>query len=127
MNCEGDFVDYVSLKMMEYARSLGDALYVGMASNARVELSQNKTMRINENTRLFLLESLKFVDKVFVYDTDYQISEYMKEYKPYGIVTSENERGKYTIGEDFTDQIIYFPNMGAFSADPTFNKYGKTL
>lgn len=125
LNCEGDFVDFLSLKMMEYARSLGDALYVGMATDARFTIQEKKPLKIDQNTRFCLLESLKFVDKVFLYDTDYQIMEYMKEQKPFGIVASEKERGKYTIGEEYCDQIIYFPLMGALSGDTSYDKYGK--
>ena len=56
-------------------------LYVGIDSDKRVkELKGNDRPINNENDRKRLLESLKMVDKVVIYDTQEEMCNYIKSF-----------------------------------------------
>ena len=68
------------LELFEYAKSLGDHLTVGIDSDSRVkELKGNHRPINTQDDRKFMLESLKWVDEVRVFDCDMELEVFNKK------------------------------------------------
>ena len=58
------------IKMLQFARSLGDNLIVGIDSDKRVASLKGSDRPINnQNDRVEFLRSIKYVDDVFVFNS----------------------------------------------------------
>jgi D-beta-D-heptose 7-phosphate kinase/D-beta-D-heptose 1-phosphate adenosyltransferase len=105
-----DCINVGHLELLQFAYERGDLLYVGIDSDIRIRhYKGGKEPLQNQETRRLLLESLWFVDKVVIYDTDYQLECLIKDFKPKEMVFGESHRGKDIIGSAFCDKITYFP------------------
>ena len=57
------------IELFKYAKSLGDRLYVGIDTDEKVKRDKGKDRPVNKlNDRKFLLESIKYIDKVFIFN-----------------------------------------------------------
>jgi D-beta-D-heptose 7-phosphate kinase/D-beta-D-heptose 1-phosphate adenosyltransferase len=83
------------LKMLQFAAEQGDFLVVGLDSDYRISQSKGKDRPYNNwEIRVELMKSLKFVDKVTLFDTDYQLERLIEHFKPYMMVIGEEYRRK---------------------------------
>ena len=107
-------------KMLEYAKSLGDELWVGIDSNERVKELKGASRPINSDcARMLMLYHIKWVDKVFIFTTDFQLSEMTKEADE--MVVGEEYRDKRIIGSENVKRVHFFPRIGNFSTTRIIN------
>lgn len=123
-----DLLHFGHIEMLKYARSLGDALHVGIDSDIRIKeyKGQNRPYQ-NQETRLNILKSLKFVDKVSIFDTSYQLGEYIRQANPKYLVIGEEYKNKVIIGSEYCDNIIFFPRIEGFSTTSSIEKLRESL
>ena len=58
------------IELFKYAKSLGDELVVGIDSDEKVKKDKGKNRPIiNLQDRIFMLQSIKYIDKVIPFDT----------------------------------------------------------
>lgn len=113
--------------MLKYARSLGDSLYVGIDSDVRIMENKGRDRPIhNQLTRMTLLESIKYVDKVFIFDTSHQLSEYIRQIQPKYMVIGEEYKNKKIIGGEYCEKISFFPRIEEFSTTSIIDKIKKS-
>lgn len=111
-----DVLHFGHLELLKFASSLGDRLCVGIDSDIRVKQLKGEDRPINDQYfRRYLLESLVWVDKVYVFDTDYQLEKYIESLKPSHMVIGEEYREKRIIGKEFCEKITFIPRIGDFS------------
>jgi len=116
------------LELLHFAHERGDLLYVGIDSDILIRHNKGSKRPIqDEETRKTILESFWFVDKVFTYDTDYQLECLIKEIKPVEMVFGENHRGKPIVGSAFCDKITYLPLINGYSTAEIVNKLSSSL
>jgi D-beta-D-heptose 7-phosphate kinase/D-beta-D-heptose 1-phosphate adenosyltransferase len=109
--------------MLKFAKSKGDILYVGIDSDARISQSKGVNRPIQDwRTRVAVMESLRYVDRVFLFDTDYQLERLIERFKPKMIVIGEEYKGKRIIGVDFCENITFFPRIKEYSTTSLINK-----
>ena len=66
-----DIIHRGHLELLKYAKSLGDKLVVGINSDDSVKRLKGEARPINlEDDRKFILESLKYVDEVIIFNED---------------------------------------------------------
>jgi D-beta-D-heptose 7-phosphate kinase/D-beta-D-heptose 1-phosphate adenosyltransferase len=117
-----DILHQGHLELLKYAASLGDKLCVGIDSDMRVAASKGKNRPVNNQTfRKNLLEALVYVDKVYIFDTDYQLSQYIKQLSPH-MVIGDDYVGKKVIGAEFAEKVTFFPRIQGFSTTETIKK-----
>ncbi|NBS94398.1 MAG: hypothetical protein EBT27_11890, partial [Betaproteobacteria bacterium] len=87
------------IELLNYAKSQGDILYVAIDSDARVKQLKGPTRPIhNQEDRKFLLENLKAVDRVLLFNTDEELTDLVKIIEPDIMIVGSDYKNKRVIG-----------------------------
>jgi cytidyltransferase-like protein len=106
--------------MLEFAKSKGDYLVVGIDSDIRVRESKGKERPFNnESARKQFLESIKFVDEVVIFSSDTELISCLSKSKIDLIVVGEEYKGR-VIGSNACD-VEFFPRIDGFSTTKILN------
>lgn len=106
------------LALLNFAKSLGDTLTVGIDSDARVRMLKGNNRPVFTATeRQNLLQNLKAVNEVFIFDTDDELINLVKQSDI--MVKGSDYRGKSVIGEKYSKQIIFFEKLNEYSTSST--------
>ena len=118
-----DIVHLGHIQLLKKAAELGDFLIVGLDGDRRVTELKGEQRPINNLvSRITLLESIKYVDRVVAFDSDEQLETLIKTMRPAIMVIGEEYRGKRIIGSEYVGEIVYFPQMEGFSSTHIINK-----
>jgi len=108
------------LELLNYAKSLGDFLLVGIDSDHRVSEKKGPTRPIhNQEERKFFLENLKAVNAVDVFSTDNQLEEMIKSYGPDIMVVGSDWKEKSVIGSYYAAKLLFFDRVGDYATTKT--------
>lgn len=102
-----DLLHINHVKMLEYAKSLGDILIVGVNTDELVN-TYKKNLIIPFEERLALIKALKYPDIVIPqYSLDH--SDKVKNLHFDIFVVGDDWAGKYDYLSDYNVEVIYFP------------------
>ena len=102
------------LALLNYAKSQGDFLVVAIDSDRRVQELKGPSRPVNtQSERQELLENLRAVDEVKIFDSDQELVDIVKDCAI--MVKGSDYKGKYIVGEDNIAQIIFFNRIDGFS------------
>lgn len=108
------------LELLNYAKSLGDYLCVGIDTDDRVREKKGPTRPIhNQDERKFFLENLKAVDEVRLFSSDEELEGLVKSFKPDIMVVGSDWKGKSVIGSYYTAELIFFDRIGDYATTKT--------
>ncbi len=94
------------LALLNYAKSLGDFLIVAIDTDERVRQLKGPARPINgQNDRKLLLENLKAVDEVRLFNSPEELIEIVKDCI---MVKGSDYRGKSVIGKQYCQEVIYY-------------------
>jgi|SRR5690606_1047272 len=102
------------LNILERAATLGEYLIVGVSTD-QLNFSKKKKFPIYcEKSRLKIIQSLKFVDRVFLEESLEDKRKYILQYEANALVMGDDWRGKF---DDLNDicEIIYLPRTPSIS------------
>ena len=103
------------LEMLQYAGNMG-SLLVCIDTDRRVKELKGETRPVNnQEDRKFMLECLKFVDWVKLFDSREELIEIMKQYQPDVYVKGSDWKGHSTVAEQYCKQVIYYDRVGDYS------------
>ena len=104
------------IEMFRYAKSLGDELVVGIDTDEKVMLDKGKDRPINNlQDRMYMLQSIKYIDKVISFDSTKDLENTIKWYRPNIMVIGSDWKGKDVIGSFFTDKLVFFDRIEGYS------------
>ena len=116
------------LELFRYAKSLGDELVVGVDTDEKVKLDKGNDRPINNlQDRMFMLQSIKYIDKVISFNSTEDLSNTIKWYKPDIMVIGSDWRDKEVIGEMFADKLVFFDRVGNYSTSQILHTYNKEV
>ena len=109
------------LQMLQYAKSLGHHLLVAIDTDRRVTELKGPTRPINnQNDRRYMLESLRYVDTVYFFDSTEELIEIMKKYQPDIYVKgSDWKKDRQSTAHQYCDKVIYYDRIEQYSTTNT--------
>lgn len=103
------------LALLEHAHQLGTVL-VAIDSDARVKLLKGTDRPVNSVLeRVAMLEALRWVNEVRVFDSDLDLINIIKTYQPDIMVKGSDYQGQPIIGAEHCGRIVFFPRLNAYS------------
>lgn len=111
-----DLIHKFHIELLNYAKSQGDILYVAIDSDARVKQLKGPTRPIhNQEDRKFLLENLKAVDRVLLFNTDEELTDLVKIIKPDIMIVGSDYKNKRVIGSEHAKELKFFDRIDGYS------------
>tara|TARA_R100001463_G_scaffold1187_2_gene5022 strand:+ start:293 stop:715 length:423 start_codon:yes stop_codon:yes gene_type:complete len=117
------------IKLLERAsfEAAGGLVAVGIDTDRRVKEMKGDNRPVNdEMSRSSFLGAIKYVDCVYLFDTDKELKTCIKSFKPDLMVIGEDYRDKPIIGSEHINEIIYVERYGGLSSSDIINGTYKT-
>tara|TARA_R110002167_G_scaffold79900_2_gene220038 strand:- start:15023 stop:15433 length:411 start_codon:yes stop_codon:yes gene_type:complete len=112
------------VRMLEFAKSLGGNLMVGIDSDTRVSKLKGEGRPINNQlSRSEFLVALRSVDSVVVFDSKHEMRKLLRIHRITDMVIGEEYREKEITGSDLVDKIHFFPKVGNLSTTKILNNF----
>jgi D-beta-D-heptose 7-phosphate kinase/D-beta-D-heptose 1-phosphate adenosyltransferase len=91
-------------------------VYVLTDSDRRIKKLKGEDRPINnEYERTSLLAALRSVDRVDVFDTDEELVNLIRDYKPDIMIKGSDYKGKPIIGAEFCKEIKFYDRLEKYS------------
>jgi rfaE bifunctional protein nucleotidyltransferase chain/domain len=129
VNGSFDILHRGHLRMLEHAWNLsrfpmegskGSMVIVLIDSDRRIkELKGPERPINNQEDRRYMLESLRFVSLVKIFDSDYDLASMIEGYEPDIMVKGSDWRGKLIIGGEHCKSILYYDFVDGYSTTKT--------
>ena len=111
-----DVLHYGHFKLLEAAAQLGDKLYVAIDTDERIKEKKGEHRPFhNIMERKEMLESIVFVDKVFTFDSDEELTTLIKAIDPDIYVIGSDYKNKPIVGREYLRNIVFIPRIEKFS------------
>ena len=105
------------LELLNYAKSLGDYLVVGIDTDERVREKKGSTRPVNSlEDRALMLINLKAVDEVRYFSSDDELENMVKSVKPDIMIVGSDWKGKSVIGSYYAAKLIFFDRIDGYSS-----------
>ncbi|WNP30592.1 adenylyltransferase/cytidyltransferase family protein [Morganella morganii] len=102
------------INILERAAALGDYLIVGVSSDKLNFDKKNRYPIYNESDRMKIIQSLKFVNQVFIEESLELKLEYIKKYNADILVMGDDWTGRFDWVKSDCD-VIYLPRTPSIS------------
>ena len=103
------------VQLLNYARSLGDSLLVAIDGDQRVRELKGSGRPINsEDDRKLMLESLRSVDTVWIFNSDQELEDICRLYNPV-MVKGSDYQGRHIIGQQYCKEIVFYDRIEPYS------------
>ena len=108
------------LELLNYAKSMGEYVCVGIDTDDRVKQMKGPTRPIyNQEERKFFLENLKSVDEVRFFSNDAELEGLVKDFKPHIMIVGSDWKEKSVIGSYWAAKLIFFDRIGEYATTKT--------
>ena len=109
------------IELLKKAKSFEEAfVLVLIDSDVRVKQLKGGNRPINnQEDRVEMLKSLRFVDQVEVFSTDEELIDFLKFYAPDVMVKGSDWRGKVVIGQECCKSIYWYDRINPYSSTKT--------
>lgn len=121
-----DILHVGHVKLLKYAKSLGDRLIVGIDSDSRVRDMKGISRPINnQDDRQEMLQSNQYVDEVVIFNSDDELRNLIKIYDIHTMVVGDEYRNKEVIGSENCHTTVYFKKFKGLSSTRILNEIHK--
>ena len=95
-------------ELLRFAATFGD-VYIGIDTDLRVRKLKGPGRPVNnELFRADILSELRFIKKVFIFDTDFELRSIVKKIKPDFLVIGSDYKDKTIIGAESEKKIVFY-------------------
>ena len=106
--------------MFQYAKHHGDYLMVAIDTDERVKASKGPDRPFNSvEDRMYVLSSIKFIDKVTKFGTDQELIDLIKNYKPDIMIVGSDYKDQAVIGSMHAKELKFFSRINEYSTTKT--------
>ena len=111
-----DILHIGHIELFKYAKQQGTKLYVGIDSDEKVKEDKGPNRPFNTlDDRVNMLEAIKYIDKVFVFDNRDHLEWLIKTTSPDVMVIGGDWKGKTVVGEQYTKELKFFDRIPGYS------------
>ena len=104
------------IELFKYAKSLGHILYVGIDTDDKVKLDKGPNRPYNNlEDRKIMLESIKYIDQVLVFNSAKELEKLIKLASPDIMVIGSDWKGKKVVGQQYAKKLEFFPRFIGYS------------
>ena len=108
------------LELLNYAKSLGEYVVVGIDSDRRVRKMKGPNRPVNSaDDRGLMLVNLKSVDEVRFFSNDRELENMVKSVKPDVMVVGSDWKGKSVIGSYWAAELKFFDRIEDYATTET--------
>lgn len=116
------------IDLLNYAKSLGDILFVGIDGDERVREKKGSERPINNQvTRKTILSNLKAVDDVEIFHTDNELVQLVQKHSPDIMIVGSDWKGKPVIGSEHAKELVFFDRVNNESTTNTLENFLKRI
>jgi D-beta-D-heptose 7-phosphate kinase/D-beta-D-heptose 1-phosphate adenosyltransferase len=117
VNGSFDIIHLGHIRLLQHAKSFPNAyVYVLIDTDRRIKKLKGEDRPINtEYERTSLLAALKSVDRVDVFDTEEELVNLIRDYKPDIMIKGSDYKGKPIIGAEFCKEIKFYDRLEKYS------------
>ena len=110
------------IRLLQYARSLGNRLVVGIDTDKRVAAAKGDSRPFNNvYDRKSFLEELQSVDSVVTYSTNRELEDLLVKNDISVMVVGSDWEGKEVVGEKLVKKVVFFDRIGEYSTTRILN------
>lgn len=110
-----DIIHPGHLALLNYAKSLGGLVVVAIDSDRRVrELKGTSRPINNQHERQLLLENIRAVDQVLIFDSDQELVDIIRSCAI--MVKGSDYRGQPIVGQDVCQELVFFERIHGYSS-----------
>lgn len=121
-----DILHIGHIRLLEYASTFG-RVRVGIDSDKRVSRLKGENRPFNnESIRKEVLESIKYVSDVVIFNTDTELINNIIENKTEIMVIGEEYKDKIIIGYEYCPKIHFFERVGDHSTTKILGNEGRS-
>lgn len=111
------------IRLLEYAKSLGEYLMVAIDGDERIKAKKGKDRPFNKLfERVEMLQSIKYVDQVDTFNTDAELEEIIKFFQPDIMIVGSDWKGKAVIGSEYAKELRFFDRIDGYSTTRILDK-----
>ena len=111
------------LELLNYAKSLGEYVVVGIDSDRRVRKMKGPNRPVNSaDDRGLMLVNLKSVDEVRFFANDRELENMVKDVKPDIMVVGSDWKGKSVIGSYWAADLKFFDRIENYATTNTIQR-----
>ena len=111
-----DILHIGHIELFKYAKSLGDRLVIGIDSDDKVKKDKGESRPFNRvEDRKFVLESIRYVDEVLIFNSAEQLENLIKEVFPDIMVVGSDWKGKKIVGSEHSKEVVFFDRVEGYS------------
>lgn len=116
VNGSFDILHVGHLRLLNYARSLGDYLLVAIDTDRRIKELKGSDRPINNiYERKTMLQNLKAVNEVQIFDSDIDLRNILEAYKPNVIVKGSDHQHTSKLSHEHCEEVIFYERFGNYS------------
>lgn len=120
-----DILHIGHIKLLEFASQFG-YLRVGIDTDKRVKELKGEDRPFNtQDDRKKMLESIKFVDEVVLFDSREELIENVKNFSPDIMVIGDDYKEQIVYGSEHTKKLVFFEKIPNYSSTKILNYYKK--
>ena len=120
-----DILHIGHIKLLEFASQFG-YLRVGIDTDKRVKELKGEDRPINtQDDRKKMLESIKFVDEVVLFDSREELIENVKNFSPDIMVIGDDYKEQIVYGSEHAKKLVFFEKIPNYSSTKILNYYKK--
>lgn len=119
-----DILHIGHLNLLSYAKSYpGSYVLVLIDSDRRVRELKGPTRPVHtEYERASLLDALKYVNRVEIFDSDQELINLIKDYSPDIMVKGSDYKDKPIIGSEYCKRIEFYGRLEKYSTTSTVQR-----
>ena len=111
-----DILHVGHLKLLQYLKNRCDYVIVGIDSDQRVKKLKGPSRPFNnQQDRKFMLESLTFVDKVVIFNSEEDLCNLIIAEAPDLMVVGNDYKNRHVVGSEHAKKIEFFEKVSGYS------------